>query len=286
MIPLRHKKHQRHMQVIETIADLRCELSNRPRVTLVPTMGNLHAGHLSLIQLAQNRADPVLASIFVNPLQFAPHEDFNEYPRTLQHDLALLEKAGCDLVFAPSEQQIYPKPQVVQVIPQPALASILEGAVRPGFFTGVSTVVLKLFNMVRPTAAVFGKKDYQQLLVIRQMVEQLALPIDIIAGETIREPHGLALSSRNGYLTPIEHQKAGQLNAVLRQTATAARTGQCNFTELERMAYISLAERGWQPDYIAIRRRIDLGEPSIDAPIVVLGAARLGKTRLIDNVEL
>ena len=273
------------MQVFKRIEDVQQELPVRRRVALVPTMGNLHAGHLSLVMKAREHADMVVTSIFVNPLQFAPHEDFHQYPRTLERDCALLLEAGCDLVFAPTEEEMYPEAQTVKVVPPIQLVEILEGSIRPGFFTGVCTAVLKLFHIVRPTVAVFGKKDYQQLLVIRQMVRQLALPVDIIAGDTVRDESGLALSSRNHYLAPSERLEARRLSAVLRQTALAARHGMGNYAELERSGCERLAARGWEPDYIAVRRRADLGEPSPEDPIVVLGAAKLGRTRLIDNVE-
>src|ERR1700722_18627951 len=192
------------MQIIRTVAELRAALRAEHRPALVPTMGNLHAGHLSLVRIARERGGPVVASIFVNRLQFAPHEDFAQYPRTLQRDCELLAGSGCDLVFAPAEGEVYPEVQGYRVHPPPELADILEGAVRPGFFTGVCTVVLKFFNIVRPAAAVFGKKDYQQLLMIRSMVRQLALPIEIVPAETVRDSSGLALSSRNGYLSDLQ----------------------------------------------------------------------------------
>jgi pantoate--beta-alanine ligase len=228
----------------------------------------------------------VVASIFVNPLQFAPNEDFATYPRTLDQDCALLASGGCDLVFAPSPQEMYPQAQTYTVTPPAALVDTLEGAFRPGFFTGVSTVVLKLFNIVQPRAAVFGKKDYQQLLVIEKMVQQLCLPIEILRAETVRTPEGLALSSRNGYLSEAERQEATQLSAVLRQVAEHLRSGLRDWPALERTALESLRRRGWQPDYIAIRRRTDLGPPEGDAALVILGAAKIGTTRLIDNLEL
>ena len=186
------------MRVLHTLAELREALAGSPRTAFVPTMGNLHAGHLSLVREAKRLGGPVVASIFVNRLQFLPHEDFDQYPRTLERDCALLAPEGCDIVFAPSERELYPEPQAYKVAPPAALADILEGEFRPGFFTGVCTVVLKLFQCVQPAVAVFGQKDYQQLMVIRRMVDQLALPITIVGGETGRAPDGLALSSRNG----------------------------------------------------------------------------------------
>ena len=249
-------------------------------------MGNLHEGHLSLVRLARERDGVVVASIFVNPLQFAPHEDFAKYPRTLERDCELLAAGACDIVFAPSEREVYPEPQVYKIHPPAGLADILEGHVRPGFFTGVCTVVLKLFNMVQPAAAVFGKKDYQQLLVVRNMVRQLALPIEIVAAETIRESSGLALSSRNGYLNDIERVEAAELNAVLNSVAAALKAGRTDWQELEREATDVLTGRGWRPDYVAIRNQADLLDPTPDEGLVVLGAAKLAGTRLIDNVEV
>ncbi len=211
-------------------------LAGSRNVTLVPTMGNLHEGHLSLVRIARERDGEVVASVFVNPLQFAPHEDFATYPRTLERDCELLAAGGCDIVFAPSEREVYPVPQVYKVHPPARLADILEGHVRPGFFTGVCTVVLKLFNMVQPAAAVFGKKDYQQLLVVRNLVQQLALPIEIVPAETIRDSSGLALSSRNGYLNDIERVEAAKLNAVLNSVAAALKTNRTDWQALEREA--------------------------------------------------
>ena len=274
------------MRVIHTIAELRQALAGATGTAFVPTMGNLHAGHLSLIERAKAASGPVVASIFVNRLQFAPHEDFETYPRTFEHDCDLLRAAGCNVVFAPDEAELYPEPQTFKVQPPAALADILEGHFRPGFFTGVCTVVLKLFNCVQPRAAVFGKKDYQQLMVIRQMVRQLALPIEIIAGETTRADDGLALSSRNGYLDAAQRAEAVALSRELKGIADALRRGQRDWPALEEAAMQSLAARGWQPDYVAIRRRADLAAPTPGDALVVAAAARLGATRLIDNLEL
>lgn len=280
------------MRIVQTIAELRAGLTGRD-ISFVPTMGNLHAGHLSLVRRARERPGMVVASIFVNPLQFAPHEDFARYPRTLERDCELLAGGGCDVVFAPSAQEMYPAAQGYQVHPPASLSDILEGSVRPGFFTGVCTVVLKLFNIVRPTAAVFGKKDYQQLRVIQRMVEQFALPIEIIDGETIRAPDGLALSSRNDYLRESERLEAAQLYGALRQVAADVRAARGDCHDSERRALESLRKRGWQPDYVTVRERADLavpgsapGMPAVAQSLVVLGAARLGNTRLIDNVEI
>jgi pantoate--beta-alanine ligase len=261
-------------------------LAGSQNVTLVPTMGNLHEGHLSLVRIARERDGVVVASIFVNRLQFAPHEDFAKYPRTLERDCELLAAGGCDVVFAPSEQEVYPEPQVYKVHPPARLADILEGHVRPGFFTGVCTVVLKLFNMVQPAAAVFGKKDYQQLLVIRHLVQQLALPIEIVPAETIRDSSGLALSSRNGYLNDIGRVEAAELNAVLNGVAAALKTNRTDWAALEREATDVLTGRGWRPDYVAIRNQADLLAPTPGDGLVVLAAAKLAGTRLIDNVEV
>jgi pantoate--beta-alanine ligase len=274
------------MRIIHTIAELRQALAGTTGIAFVPTMGNLHAGHLSLVARAKQGAGPVVASIFVNRLQFAPHEDFDTYPRTFERDCDLLRAAGCNLVFAPTEAQLYPEPQVFKVQPPPALADILEGHFRPGFFTGVCTVVLKLFNCVQPSVAVFGKKDYQQLMVIRRMVQQLALPIEIVAGETTRAEDGLALSSRNGYLDAAQRAEAVALSRELKRVGAEVRQGRRDWSAMEEAAMQTLAVRGWQPDYVAIRRRVDLGTPNTGDELVALAAARLGSTRLIDNLEL
>jgi pantoate--beta-alanine ligase len=274
------------VQIVHTVSDLRRALGGAPNVTLVPTMGNLHEGHLSLVRIARERDGVVVASVFVNPLQFAPHEDFAKYPRTLERDCELLAAGACDIVFAPSEQEVYPEPQEYTVHPPERVADILEGHVRPGFFTGVCTVVLKLFNMVRPGTAVFGKKDYQQLLVIRSLVRQLALPIEIVPAETVRDSSGLALSSRNGYLSDLQRVEAAELNAVLNSVAAALKADRSDWATLEQEAADALTRRGWRPDYVAIRNQADLLAPTPGAALVVLGAAKLGGTRLIDNVEV
>jgi len=274
------------MQTLHTLPELRAALPQAGACTFVPTMGNLHEGHLSLVRQARAHGLPVVASIFVNRLQFAPHEDFDRYPRTLARDGELLDSAGCNIVFAPDERELYPQPQTFKVAPDPALADILEGHFRPGFFTGVCTVVMKLFGCVRPRIAVFGKKDYQQLMVIRRMVEQFALPVAIEAGETCRADSGLALSSRNGYLSDTERTHATELIGALRRLSERYREAPAKLAELEADAMKDLAGKGWAPDYLTVRRRIDLASPSPgDAPLVALGAARLGGTRLIDNLE-
>jgi pantoate--beta-alanine ligase len=281
------------LRIYHTVAELRAALAGERRTAFVPTMGNLHEGHLSLIRLARQHGSPVVASIFVNRLQFAPHEDFDTYPRTLERDCALLEAAGCDIVFAPGEAELYPQPQGYKVQPPTELADILEGHFRPGFFTGVCTVVLKLFNCVQPRVAVFGQKDYQQLMVIRNMVRQLALPIDIVGGETGRADDGLALSSRNGYLSADERGRAVQLSQALLHLKQAARSGldAAGVAQAEAEQMQALQQQGWQPDYITLRRQADLQPPTAEdlaggTPLVVLAAARLGTTRLIDNMEV
>jgi pantoate--beta-alanine ligase len=279
------------MRVIHRLSELRELLSGRPGCAFVPTMGNLHEGHLSLVREARRHGGPVLVSIFVNRLQFLPHEDFNTYPRTLDRDTELLDGAGCDLVFAPSEPELYPEPQAYRVQPPAALADLLEGEFRPGFFTGVCTVVMKLFQCVQPAVAVFGQKDYQQLQVIRGMVRQFAMPIEVVGAPTVRADDGLALSSRNGYLGQQERLEAVALSHALQHLADAARgTGQ-TLAQMEAAAANELRQRGWAPDYLTLRRRDDLLSPTdaerlAGAPLVALGAARLGQTRLIDNLEL
>jgi len=283
------------MRVVHTLAELRSHLNAFNRPALVPTMGNLHEGHLALVRQAKPLGDVTVASIFVNRLQFAPHEDFDRYPRTLEADCAQLQAAGCDVVFAPSEAELYPEPQGYKVSPPADLANLLEGHFRPGFFTGVCTVVLKLFHMVQPSAAVFGKKDYQQLIVVKRMVSQLDLHIEINGGETLRAADGLALSSRNGYLSPSERTQAVQLNQALQNMAHSIKTLQLtpgDLPALEANATQQLTQLGWQVDYLTVRQRADLQPPppsetqSSAGNWVVLAAARLGKTRLIDNIEL
>ena len=277
------------MHVIRTIPELRDHLGRFERPAFVPTMGNLHEGHLALVKKAKPLGDVTVASIFVNRLQFLPHEDFDTYPRTWDSDCEKLRAAGCNVLFAPDEKTLYPEPQTCKVHPDAALADILEGHFRPGFFIGVCTVVMKLFQCVQPRVAVFGKKDYQQLMMIRHMVRQFALPIDIVGSETFRASDGLALSSRNGYLSKDERAEAVQLSRALKAMAEAVRAGETDVTAIEARAMQSLAQRGWQPDYLVLRRRSDLQPPSSDSPgepLVALAAARLGSTRLIDNLEI
>ncbi|HEX5463807.1 MAG TPA: pantoate--beta-alanine ligase [Burkholderiales bacterium] len=274
------------MQIISTISELRARLAGEASVGLVPTMGNLHAGHLSLMKIARAQAGCAVASIFVNRLQFGPNEDFDCYPRTFAEDCAKLEAAGIDVVFAPRENELYPQPQTMFVEPE-AIASELEGRFRPGHLRGVATVVLKLFNAVRPHLAVFGKKDYQQLLLIGELVRQFNLPIEIVAGETIRESDGLALSSRNRYLSAAERAEATRLNRNLAMVCNAVAAGGDDIPVFEKRAHEDLKTHGWQVDYIAVRTAAGLRLPTEgDGELVVLGAARLGRTRLIDNVAL
>ena len=283
------------MHIVHTIAELRQQLSGFKRPAFVPTMGNLHEGHIALVRQARPLGDVTVSSIFVNRLQFAPHEDFDSYPRTLDADAQRLEAAGCDVVFAPREKDLYPEPQTFKVHPATDLSDILEGHFRPGFFIGVSTVVMKLFSCVFAGmpggVAAFGKKDYQQVMVVRRMVQQFALPIEILAGETQRAEDGLALSSRNSYLTPEQRLEAVHLSQALRALGETARavSGLPDLAALEAQALQALARRGWKPDYLTVRRRADLMPPQgalADVPLVVLGAAKLGNTRLIDNLEI
>jgi len=278
------------MKVLHSVDSLRDAVPTPGSTALVPTMGNLHDGHLALVRHARESGRTVVASIFVNRLQFGPGDDFERYPRTLVQDCERLESVGCDIVFAPGEADFYPSPQRYTVRPDPALAGILEGAFRPGFFDGVCTVVMKLFCCVQPSIAIFGKKDYQQWRVLTRMVEQFSMPITVVGIETERAADGLALSSRNGYLTPEERSRAAELHAALRRLVAAAGAGPpipAEQAAREQSALQALARQGWHPDYLTVRRRDDLqppgpGDPS---PRVALGAARLGATRLIDNIE-
>ena len=279
------------MKIISNIQELRNQLCGQLRTAFVPTMGNLHEGHLSLMRLAKKHGDPVVTSIFVNRLQFGPNEDFDSYPRTFQADVEKLEKEGVYVLFAPTEKDMYPEPQEFRIQPPEDLGGTLEGKFRPGFFNGVCTVVLKLISCVQPSVAVFGKKDYQQLMIVRNMCRQLALPTQIIAAETKRADDGLALSSRNVYLSGTERTEAPNLYRVLNEVANDISAGQLDIFELETRAVQKLHKRGWQPDYISIRRQSDLqppmaGDLARSEPLVVLAAARLGTTRLIDNLEI
>jgi pantoate--beta-alanine ligase len=273
------------LDILTDISSLRARLKRESSVSFVPTMGGLHEGHLSLVRLAQKKADCVVASIFVNRLQFAPNEDFDRYPRTFADDCKLLEQRGTDVVFAPSEHTLYPVQQEIMVEP-PAVANSLEGEFRPGFFRGVATVVLKLFNIVEPQVAVFGKKDYQQLHLVRELVRQFNYSLEIVAGETIRAPDNLALSSRNRYLTETRVE-AARLYQVLAQVKREIEKGNTRFNDLEQNATRILYEHGWKTDYISVRHAHTLAPAQEgDEDMVVLGAARLRETRLIDNVEL
>ena len=274
------------MQVVETVSDLRAALHAQTSTAFVPTMGNLHAGHLSLIELAKQYGQPVVASLFVNPLQFGPDEDFARYPRTRDADCEKLTAAGCDLVFAPDVSELYPLPQTLTVQPPATYTSDLCGAFRPGHFSGVATVVLKLFNLIQPRVAVFGRKDFQQLQLVRELVRQFNLPIAIIAGDTMREADGLAMSSRNGFLSPSERIQAVALYRQLSEVAAAITRGDRDYAQLVLHATKYLKMAGWNVDYIAVRNADDLQAPQDNTQrIVVLGAAWLGKTRLIDNIE-
>lgn len=280
------------MKVVHTIEDLRDQLRGQLRVAFVPTMGNLHSGHLALMKMARQHGDPVVASIFVNRLQFGPNEDFDRYPRTLQSDIEKLERErDVYVLFAPDEREMYPEPQNYRVQPPTDLGDILEGEFRPGFFTGVSTVVLKLFSCVQPRVAVFGKKDYQQLMIVRNMCRQFQLPVEVLAHETVRDTDGLALSSRNVYLSADERREAPRLFEALQFLQARLKEGNVDAPQLERAAAEMLSSRGWQVDYVALRRQRDLKKPEPQdlqqgEPLVALAAAKLGATRLIDNLEM
>lgn len=280
------------MKVVHTIEALRDQLSGQTRAAFVPTMGNLHEGHLALMKQARRHGDPVVASIFVNRLQFGPSEDFDRYPRTLDADIEKLERdRNVYVLFAPDEDQLYPEPQSYRVQPPDELGTILEGEWRPGFFAGVCTVVLKLLACVGPQVAVFGKKDYQQLMIVRNMCRQFQLPVRIVAQDTVRAADGLALSSRNRYLSESERAQAPRLYAELQGVASGVAGRFADIATLEAQAIERLTNAGWRVDYLSVRKRIDLcapdaGELAAGAPLVVLGAATLGTTRLIDNLEI
>ncbi|HZW87410.1 MAG TPA: pantoate--beta-alanine ligase [Gallionella sp.] len=273
------------MQVISTITELHVRLRDERAIVFVPTMGNLHDGHMSLMRLAREYGNCVVASIFVNPLQFAPDEDFDRYPRTLKQDCAKLQDL-VDVTFVPSIEEIYAMQQTV-FVELPAIANDLCGAARPGHFRGMATVVLKLFNIVQPHVALFGKKDYQQLHIIRLMAAQLNLPITIIGGETIRTTEGLALSSRNQYLSAAERDEASLLARTLIGMRQAILQGGRDFERLQQQAVEALVKRGWSVDYVAVRNQFDLQPASrSQRELVILAAAKLGGTRLLDNVEV
>ncbi|MCP5251419.1 MAG: pantoate--beta-alanine ligase [Nitrosomonas sp.] len=274
------------MNVIHNIPELRATLGKGNKIAFVPTMGNLHEGHLALVRKAKKNADCVVVSIYVNPLQFLPNEDFNQYPRTLNEDCKLLQNLDVDIVFAPDDKILFPVEQEILVL-LPPVADQLEGKFRPGFFRGVATIVLKFLNIIQPDIAIFGKKDYQQLHIIRRMVQQLNLPVEILDEEIIRAPDGLALSSRNRYLDDNQRIEANHLYQTLNTVKTVIQTGQSNFPLLERNALSKLETRGWSVDYIAVLNQ-DTLQPahSEDKALVVAAAARIGQTRLIDNIEL
>ncbi|HXU92821.1 MAG TPA: pantoate--beta-alanine ligase [Gallionella sp.] len=273
------------MQVISTIAELRMRLANEKAVAFVPTMGNLHEGHLNLMRMAREHGDCVVASIFVNPLQFGPSEDFDKYPRTLDADCAKLEGL-VDVVFAPAVDEMYPERQTVFVEPPP-IANELCGAARPGHFRGMATVVLKLLNIVQPQVALFGKKDYQQLHIIRRMIAELNLPLVIVGGETVRAQDGLALSSRNQYLSEVQRAEAVFLSRALQDMRQAIEQGARDIERLQKHAVSALVARGWQVDYVEVRNQSDLLPASLaQREWVILAAARLGSTRLLDNAEV
>lgn len=274
------------MEIISKIPVLQERLQSESDLAFVPTMGNLHEGHLALMALAKQRSKCVVASIFVNPMQFGPQEDLAKYPRTLADDCHKLQVAGVDVVFTPTEQTLYPVPQQVLIEPPP-IANELCGAYRPGHFRGVATVVVKLFNIVGPAIAVFGKKDYQQLHVIRTLVSQLNVPVEVIAGETMRAADGLALSSRNGFLNESQRIEAVRLFRNLESIMHALVSGSRDYTYLENNAKAELEKYGWRVDYFSIRNQHSLAPAQVaDTELVILAAAWLGGTRLIDNLEV
>ena len=280
------------MDIVASTADLRARVQawrgRQDRIAFVPTMGNLHAGHLKLVRHARAIAGHVVVSIFVNPMQFGPDEDYDTYPRTLEADTATLRQADADLLFVPSVDEIYPGEMdgTTRVV-VPGLSDILCGAFRPGFFTGVATVVTRLLNLVQPDVAVFGEKDYQQLVLIRRMTRELCLPVNIEGVATERETDGLAMSSRNGYLSRTERATAAVLYRTLGEVKAAVENGSVDYPVLERMAMAALTRAGFRPDYVSIRRATDLGEPAAgDTALRVLAAAWLGSARLIDNLEI
>lgn len=257
-------------------------------LALVPTMGNLHAGHLHLVESAFELADRVAVSIFINPLQFSPGEDLDSYPRTLDADRRLLDDLGVDLLFVPDEAELYPAGRAATTrVSVPGLSEELCGALRPGHFEGVATVVAKLFNLFTPEVSVFGKKDYQQLMVIRRLVDDLNMPVDVVGVDTVREPDGLAMSSRNCYLNTGERRRAAEIYRVLQSIAESLKKGMTDYAVLEQRGVSKLSAAGFHPDYVVVRRRDDLGSPGPDdRELIVLTAARMGKARLIDNVEI
>lgn len=274
------------MNIFNDIPALRNSLKDKQSIVFVPTMGNLHAGHLALIKQAKRLSEYVIVSIFVNPMQFLPHEDFAQYPRTFDNDCRLLAELNVNTIFAPNEEILFPTKQEF-LLALPPVADTLEGEFRPGFFRGVATIVLKLFNIVQPDLAIFGKKDYQQLHIMREMIRQLNLPVEIIAGETIRESDGLALSSRNQYLNKAQRSEACNLYQTLLQVKNEIISGRKDFLTLQENAAQNLTQRGWKVDYIRIQKRSSLTPAQVnDENLVILSAAWLDKTRLIDNLEI
>lgn len=280
------------MITLTTIDDLRQQVRQwrnaGERIALVPTMGSLHQGHLALVRRARQEADRVIVTIFVNPMQFVEGEDFENYPRTTQQDAAALLAEGADLLFTPAVTEVYSRPQQLQTrVEVPGLSDILCGASRPGHFVGVATVVCKLFNIVQADLALFGEKDYQQLTVIRHMADDLCIPVEIIGVPTVREEDGLAMSSRNGYLTDQERKKAPKLYRIMQNTATTIESGSQDYARLEYEAMQALEKAGFNPDYYAIRRAEDLSEPEGEGRnLIILAAAYLGRARLIDNLRV
>jgi pantoate--beta-alanine ligase len=279
------------MQVIHTSADLKAALKAHNKVAFVPTMGNLHDGHLKLVDIAKQQANCVVVSIFVNPLQFDSNVDLDKYPRTLKIDCAKLETAGVTIVFAPDVSEIYPdfdgqKLNQTMTITPPYIASVLCGAGRAGHFSGVATVITKLFNLVQPNVAVFGKKDFQQLAIIRELVKQFNFAIEIIAGDIVREESGLAMSSRNEHFTTQQKTQAGELNQALKAAIAVVKAAPAIFINIEKKAAEALTNQGWEVDYISIRSALTLMPArQDDEKLVILGAATLSNTRLIDNIE-
>ncbi|HEY2339496.1 MAG TPA: pantoate--beta-alanine ligase [Steroidobacteraceae bacterium] len=280
------------MDTVTTIAAVREHVQRWRReglrIAFVPTMGNLHAGHVSLIEAARRHGERFIASIFVNPMQFGPNEDFAHYPRTPREDERMLSDAGCSLMFMPDVAEIYPHgAERATRIEVPGLSRILDGEFRPGHFEGVSTIVAKLFHIVEPDVAVFGEKDYQQLTVIRRMVADLCMPVKIVGAPTVRDADGLAMSSRNQYLTPAERARAPEIYKALQAAAARVQTGDVDFTSIERAGFHALEGAGFQPDYFSVRQAHDLSPASATArELVILTAARIGKARLIDNVQV
>jgi pantoate--beta-alanine ligase len=280
------------METITTVAGVRERVrawrSAGQRIAFVPTMGNLHAGHISLIEMARKHGDRFIASIFVNPMQFGPNEDFAHYPRTPERDMSMLAEAGCSLMFMPDGTEVYPDgPQDTTQVIVPRISSILCGAFRPGHFEGVATVVAKLFSIVAPDVAVFGEKDFQQLTVIRRMTRDLCLPVEIVGAPTVREADGLAMSSRNQYLTEEERRVAPELHRALQQAVDRLSRGDGDLASIEAQGVRSLVAAGFRPEYFTVRDAASLAEPGpVDTHLVVLTAARLGKARLIDNLQV